>query len=215
MTLLKNRWWYIDGPEYSMDPALAEWVVKPRPDNNPSLKEVVPFRIDPQSGEELPITIDEVQQEYLTKWNFDIPLVFDTIREIVPAISRSFLVYAKKGSTVTRHIHPPVYDNTGLFVRPRRTVTIGIPVKTVGPTPDLLYFYHTAIDYTGINFKTTDVQALYEIHNKIIQVGDKPTDIINMPNSGQYLVLDFDSSNTVHWGIHTSDNEFLFLVCDI
>ena len=210
-----NKWWYVDGPAISITPELQHWVTLTREDGIPNPRVVVPFRLDPITGEEVPIPVNEVEKEYLNKWNFDFPYIFDIIRSITPVVARSFLVYAKKQSYVRKHIHPPKHDNAGYFVRNRRTVTVGIPFKPVSPETDLLLFHYADIDYTGINFKSQDLVEFKELHKKIMQGATEATDIIELPKQGQYLILDFDSSNTTLWEQHNSDNEYIFVVCDV
>jgi hypothetical protein len=108
-----------------------------------------------------------------------------------------------------------VLDRSGKYIRDRRTISFGIPSILVEPAIDTIYFYESKFDFTGYDHSMLNADEKLALHDDIINNVDDPKDIIPFPDSGQCLVLDFNSTNTVHWANHHTRNEYFFIVYEL
>lgn len=101
-----------------------------------------------------------------------------------------------------------------MYLRNRRTLTVGIPYRIKEPVDDVLCFYSAEIDYENYTFpKTPDEGSAW--HESVVKQATVAEFEIRFPSENQFLILDFDSTKTVHWGVHRTENEYLFIACDL
>lgn len=205
-----NKWWYVSADASSITQSVIDKIPKTRE----KLGGIIHLKLDPNTREELPYTVDEVEERFKQYYGLDLPNAFDIIRSITPTVSRSFLVYDCKKEPVRKHIHPPVTDINGKHVRNRRTLTIGVPYKIVEPVNDGVYFYSAEIDYENYRFPKTPEEGAAWHDSVVNQATVSDCEVVMFPEKNQFLILDFDSTATVHWGFHHTENEYMFIVCD-
>lgn len=205
-----NKWWYVPGDSSSLTPEAIDNIPKTRE----RLGGIIHLNLDPITREELPYTIDEIEARYKEHYGFVLPSAFDIIRSFTPTVSKSFIVYDCKKEPIRKHIHPPVTDAQGLHVRNRHTLTIGVPYNIVEPVDDVVCLYSANIDYENYRFpKTPEEGAAW--HDSVINQATFAESEVLFPDKNQFLILDFDSTKTVHWGVHRTENEYVFIVCDL
>lgn len=211
MITYPNSWKLVPGELFEVSDELRQ--LMPAGDNQSG---EIKFKKDPITNEELLYDVDEVSEIYRSYYKIDLPYVFDTIKTITPRVTRSFLVYARHGSTVRKHFHPPVLDGDNNYIRNRHTVTFGVPCKITEPVTDRLFFSRTDQDYfTSYKEHNTDWFSGFRWHKEIVDKATEITDQIPFPNENQYLLLDFDSTCTVHWADHKTMNEYFFIVYEL
>ena len=205
-----NKWWYIPGAPVELSAYTMDRIPAWRKESGGSIK----VRFEPNTKIEIPYDIEEIEELYKEIYGLDLPIVYDTIRSLTSWATRSFLVYDTCKAPIRKHVHPPVSDIHGKYVRSRRTITFGVPIKIVEPVKDTLSFYNASIDYDAYcNPNYGEVGYLW--HDQVISQATEPSDVIRFPNEDEYLVLDFDSTSTVHWGNHVTDNEYLFVIYEL
>jgi hypothetical protein len=205
-----NKWWYVSADVSSLNPDVIDKISKTRE----TAAGVVHLILDPITKEEIPYSVDEVEERFKQHYGLVLPCAFDIIKSITPTVIRSFLVYDRKSAPVRKHVHPPVVDMHGKHARNRRTLTVGVPYRIVEPVNDGVYFYSAEIDYKNYRFPKTSEEG-EAWHNSVINQATTPECEIMFPSENQLLILDFDSTKTVHWGVHRTENEYMFIVCDL
>lgn len=206
----ENKWWFIEGSVFELDDPEALGLT----DKYKAGGEIK-TKFDPNTGLEDKYSVEYIADVYRSRYGIDVPYVFDTIKSITDFASRSFIVYTRPNSSVRKHIHPPVLDRSGKYIRDRRTVSFGIPSILNEPATDKIYFYESKFDFTGYDHSILNAVEKLAIHDSIINSVIEPKDIIPFPGNGQCLVLDFNSTNTVHWADHHTQNEYFFIVYEL
>jgi len=206
----ENKWWFIEGSVFELDDPEALGLT----DKYKAGGEIK-TKFDPITGLEDKYPVEYIADVYRSRYGIDVPYVFDTIKSITDFASRSFIVYTREKSPVRKHIHPPVLDSKGKYVRDRRTISFGIPSTIVEPVTDLLYFYESNFDFAGYDHSVLSPDEKLLLHDNIIDAATVPVETIPFPDSGQCLVLDFNSTNTVHWVDHHTKNDYFFIVYEL
>lgn len=206
----KNKWWIVPGSVCELRNTESLGLT----DRFRSGGEIK-TRFDLVTGQELPYPVEHIAEVYRTHYGIDVPYVFDAIKSITDVATRSFIVYARPELTVRKHIHPPVVDISGKYVRDRRTISFGIPSKIIQPSTDRLFFYESKFDFSEYDETKMSPEEKLSLHDSIINSATVPTRIIPFPNQDQCLVLDFDSTNTVHWADHHTANEYFFIAYEL
>lgn len=84
-----NKWWYVPGDASSLAHDILDKIPKTRDRSGGTLH----IKLDPLTKEELPYSIDEIEEHYSQHYGFNLPSAFDIIRSITPTVSRSFPIY--------------------------------------------------------------------------------------------------------------------------
>lgn len=206
----ENKWWFIEGSVFELDDPESMGLT----DKFKAGGEIK-TKYDPVTGLEDRYSVEYIADVYRSHYGIDVPYVFDTIKTITDFAARSFIVYARPNCSVRKHIHPPVLDRSGKYIRDRRTISFGIPSVLVEPATDKIYFYESKFDFTGYDRSTLSADEKLAMHDHIINSVVDPKDIIPFPEDGQCLVLDFNSTSTVHWANHQTKNEYFFIVYEL
>lgn len=169
--------------------------------------------------------IDLAFDAFKDQYGVNAELAFDELKSLSGVITRSFIVAfigkafndTYRNGYIHKHFHPPATGEGNLYASPgyRRTLTAVIPTKIVDPVTEKVCLQSFNYDFIG----KSPVYNAYQ--NKEWQ--DANLDIspnvekIDLPQAGQYLILDFPSSHTLHWVENSlnTENEFIFLVHDI
>lgn len=176
-----------------------------------------------EEGLEAPYDIEEAFECYRQRLGINLPVAFDELRKLSTVTSLSFVAFVGKKSNkfknnfgyVHKHFHPPATDiNLKYISGSRRTTTIVVPTKVSNEVNEVLCMQQFEYDFTANDY----IAFAYETEswlNQLPKVGDVIR--IRMPNQGEYLVLDFESSHMIHWIENSLDskNEFICLVNDI
>lgn len=206
----KNKWWFIEGSVVELnDPESLGLTDKFKAGGE------IKTKFDPVTGLEDRYPVEYIADVYRSHYGIDVPYIFETIKTITDFAARSFIVYTRNGAPVRKHIHPPVLDRSGKYIRDRRSVTFGIPSTLVQPVTDVLYFFESDFDFTGYDHSKLNPEEKLLLHDNIIDAAKVPTEIIPFPDQGKCLVLDFNSTNTVHWVDHHTKNEYIFIVYEL
>lgn len=153
----------------------------------------------------------------------DLPEAFNELQFLSPVIASSFLVFAGKDSNrfnntfgyIHKHVHPPMLGVDRKYIEPtRRTTTAVVPTKIVGSVSETLCVQQIDYEFLGKDYVNGSYQNA-EWLESLPTVGDVIR--IRMPNEGEYLMLDFQSSHMLHWieNDMDSENEFICLVNDL
>lgn len=162
---------------------------------------------------------------YKEQYGIDTDIAFNEMKKLSDVITRSFIVAfvgkvfnnTYKNGYIHKHFHAPPTDENNVYASPgyRRTITAVIPTKIVDPVTEQVCLQQFDYDFVG----KTPIYNSYQNREWQEQNLDISTDIakIKLPNPGQYLILDFTSSHTLHWieNNFNTRNEFICLVQDI
>jgi hypothetical protein len=160
---------------------------------------------------------------YRNVCGIDLPDAFQELKNISPIVSSSFLVFVGKSANrfnntfgyIHKHIHPPEVSKDLKYISPsRRSTTVIVPTKIKNSISETLCIQKVEYDFYGKDYIARSYQT-EEWLSALPKVGDEIR--IRMPSEGEYLVLDFESSHTLHWieNEMDSENEFICLVNDI
>lgn len=225
------KYHYVDGPpvnfEYSKYVGNPEYEMLP-----PVINMIIPKT---SVGEGVSTPIDTVCDLYQTKFSIDSTAVFDEFKKLTSETDKAFLVYVGKNSGskfdlengqaykhrhVHKHFHYPRMDDihSGNYLSSdRRTVTAIIPISVIDPITEIVCWI--PFEYDFLSTKNTqaghDKQAQWIKEN--LMIDDSKTQHVKLPESGQYLILDFDSAHNLHWieNAEGSNNEYICLVLDM
>ena len=176
--------------------------------------------------------IQEICEQFQTKCSIDSFIAFDEFKKLTSKAEKAFLVYVGKNSGsvfglenanvqhVHKHFHYPRMDeiHSGNYMSDsRRTITAVIPINVPDPVTEMVCWITFEYDFSGAkNINTTHHKQAQWINENLI-IDENAMQKISLPESGQYLILDFDSSHNLHWieNAEGSNNEYICLVLDI
>jgi hypothetical protein len=218
------KYHYIEGPTVNFE--YTKYLGNP---NYPVLPPVLGM-INPiiVNGKELSVSIDVICEQFRTKFDIDSNIALDELKRLTPDSTKAFLVYLGKNNHSSfdtsighlhKHFHPPMLDDVGqgnYLSNHRRTVTVVIPISV--PDPVTENFCWTEFEFDFLSFW----QPLHNFFGQSqwiadnLKIDESKTQKIKLPDSGQYLVLDFDSSHNLHWieNEQGSSNEYICLILD-
>lgn len=180
-----------------------------------TLNEFVKAHEFSETGELITDTAEQLLVKCKDVLNVEMPTAFAEIGNKMPAIARFIVVYIGKASNyqAMRHFHMNRPTASGNWSNEdMRTVTIVIPYKTVAPVTETVKMQW--IEYSPEKEKELRLSL---IKNMFLYYEDEgaPIQEIKMPEPGQYLVLDFNSSKCLHW-VENNDNqnEYICLVAE-
>jgi hypothetical protein len=216
-----NSSYYVDGPEitgFNFDDYAGN--------NNVSADQFLMQNtwLKKENGSPIQYPIELAFESYRAQYGIDSPAAFNELQKLSPLISRSFILaflgkeFNERYITghVHKHFHPPTTNKNNVYELPhRRTITAVIPTKLVDPVTEQVCMQKFDYDFIG---KTPIYNVYQDVNwqNKNLKISPN-IERIDMPKPGQYLILDFISSHTLHWveNSHSTNNEFIFLVQDI
>lgn len=181
--------------------------------------------VQKENGAAVQYPIEQAFEAYKTVYGIDSPEAFDELKKLSPVITRSFILaflgkefnQKYRNGFVHKHFHAPEPDSNNVYPEPgiRRTITVAIPTKIVDEVSEQVCLQEFDYDFVGKTPIYNGYQNI-EWQQQNLSMHDEVTKI-DMPKPGQYLVLDFIASHTLHWVENTLDtaNEFIFLVHDI
>ena len=108
------------------------------------------------------------------------------------------------------HVHPPVKTYR---YKKCPTITVVVPVKIVEPVTEYFCFNHQEnVPWDQFDLSTVTSVEWFKIA-KDYNLSDDVTRI-KLPDAGEYLVVEFDSSRDFHWIENISNNHYMFFVID-
>jgi hypothetical protein len=180
--------------------------------------------VQKENGVAVQHPIEQAIDSYKTEYRIDSSEAFTELRKMSPAITRSFILaflgkefnQIYRNGFVHKHFHPPATNKNNVYdLAHRRTITAVIPTKLVEPVTEQVCMQKFDYDFIG---KTPIYNVYQDVNwqNENLKISPN-IERIDMPKPGQYLILDFISSHTLHWveNSHSTNNEFIFLVQDI
>ena len=219
--MLTNSSYYVDGPMLT-DFSFNRYVDSDRVSVDQFLMQNTWVKRD--NGTPIQYPIEQAFEEYKRLYEIDAPNAFIELHKLSPLISRSFVLAflgkefneRYRSGYVHKHFHPPAANANNVYeLSTRRTITAVIPTKIVDPVSEQVCLQKFEYDFVGKSpiynaYQDSDWQEQNLLLDDMIEK-------IDMPKPGQYLILDFVSSHTLHWVENNSNtnNEFIFLVQDI
>lgn len=159
-----------------------------------------------------PISITEIQSIMANRFSLFAPKMFEALSARIDYVYGSMAVMVGEGSKYVshKHFHPRAYDSTGERSVDCRTVTVVVPHKINGPVTEKVCF-------NPQTFTPEQEKALRWIKHTHAEYEEVKGEVfsIKLPDEGQYLIFDFNSSSVLHWTEQTdrtSRNEFLCLL---
>jgi hypothetical protein len=181
--------------------------------------------VQKENGVAVQYAIEQAFDSYKTTYGIDSPESFTELKKLSPVITRSFILaflgkefnQTYRNGFVHKHFHGPETDSNNVYIEPgiRRTITIAIPTKVVDEVTEQVCWQEFDYNFVGKTPIYNGYQNIewqqenLSLHNHVTK--------IDMPKPGQYLVMDFIASHTLHWveNSQSTNNEFIFLVQDI
>lgn len=174
-------------------------------------------------GKETQYDIERSFDFYRSMCGIDLPIAFNELRKLSPMIARSFIAFVGESSNrfdnthgyVHKHFHPPARNLEFKYIaNTRRTTTVVVPTKLRNEVSEVLCVQRYDFEFKGKDYVPYSYQR-EDWFERFPKVGE--VERIRMPNEGEYLVLDFESSHLVHWIENSLDskNEFICLVNDL
>lgn len=219
---MNNHFYYIDGPvipDFNFNDYIGSDKV--------SVEQFLMQNswVKKENGLAVQYPIDLAFDSYRELYGIDSPIAFDELKKLSPVITRSFILaflgkefnQKYRNGFVHKHFHAPETNSEGVYGEPgiRRTITVAIPTKIVDEVSEQVCWQEFDYDFVGKTPIYNGYQNV-EWQQENLALSDEVTKI-DMPKPGQYLVLDFIASHTLHWVENLKDtaNEFIFLVQDV
>ena len=159
-----------------------------------------------------PIPLIELQNIMSDKFSVSAPKMFEELSKRIEYVYGSMAVMVGEGSKYVahKHFHPRAYNSTGELSADCRTVTVVVPYKITGPVTEKICFN----PQTFTPDQERELRWIKHTHSEYTDVKGEVFEI-KMPDAGQYLIFDFNSSSVLHWTEQedkSSTNEFLCLL---
>jgi hypothetical protein len=219
---MHNHFYYIDGPvipSFNFNDYVGS--------NKVSVEQFLMQNtwVQKENGAAVQYSIEQAFDSYKTLYGIDSSEAFSELKKLSPVITRSFILaflgkefnQKYRNGFVHKHFHAPEPDSNNVYVEPgiRRTITVAIPTKIIDEVTEQVCWQEFDYDFVGKTPIYNGYQNV-EWQQENLALHDTVTKI-DMPKPGQYLVLDFIASHTLHWveNSQSTNNEFIFLVQDI
>lgn len=141
-----------------------------------------------------------------------LPKAFDAIDKHQDGIDTFFMVLLNEDSKyrAEKHFHT---RNPLDRSKDRRAVTVVIPYKIVEPVNEYVKFQY--VDSTIDKKSGLDINLVRDNILRTEEDPELPIQSIKMPDVGQYLVIDFNSTKCLHWVENNgSKNEYICLITE-
>lgn len=188
---------------YSMS---TEWMVK----NLNATRGILCKATDPVT--ELPIhfTKEMLCEQIKKDTSVDITDILPNLENDLDKVNAVYIIFINEegGYQSPKHFHAPVVDANGNVLDDTRTTTIIIPIKIVDDKKTSVCF----------NYQESPKipSTLFLSSGWFSETVNGYTQSIEMPSAGQYLIIDFNSSKTLHWVENEtgSKNEYLCIAIE-
>lgn len=137
--------------------------------------------------------------------SIDVPNAYAELKKRMPRAKRSGIAYINEYANyeVSKHFHGMLKSSKSLeLIDTLRTVTVIIPYKITAPIQETVSFQH--LEYSKEKEKELQLDLYKLLAIEWEPDPNLPITTAKMPEPGQYLILDFNSTKCLHW----VDNKF-------
>jgi hypothetical protein len=215
------QYYYIDGPIVEFD--YRKYVNNPNYRSDPPILGMLNPKVE--DNKEVATSTEEIIALYQSTFDLDATIAFDEVKKLTTEADRAFIVYVTKENDayidtsrghIHKHFHHPRYaldEERRYIANERRTVSVIIPIKIVDPVTEMLRWTDFEFDFTTSKHERNQIKWIADN----LKIDETNIQEVKMPDSGQYLILDFASSHNMHWieNAPGSNNEYLCLILDI
>lgn len=163
-----------------------------------------------RSLEDPQVTTEYCQSRFADQFHIALPNAFKAVEERMEKMDRFAMIIINEDSNYVAgaHLHA---RNPLDRSKDMRTVTVVLPYKIVEPVDTYVKFQYIDYDIDKTSGHDISLTRDYFLHTE--PDPDLPTQDIKLPDVGQYLIIDFNGTECLHWVENSgSKNEYICLL---